>query len=659
MVNDLRIIFGYFGKVTGLIVTMGLLFSGFGSHSGHVNAQDVLEGSNYPGSGLTEGSTVEVVNPYLSIEHRKLSDGTPISKYRINGPSEPPISSDSHSTSPELSSETIVLLSNFPSYDWVFGCSAVSAAMIAAYYDRIAYPEVYTGPSNGGVMPLSDTLWSQWSDSYDIYPNNPLIASHLGIDGLETRGSIDDYWVSYDSNLKDPYLTGGWSQHPWGTAVGDYMKTSQSAYGNVDGSTGFWAPEDETKLTCRMMEEFGINSDDGTYGRKLFYEARGYTVSDCFTQNTDNIISGGFSLADFQAEINAGHPVLLNLAGHSVVGYGYYGSTIYIRDTWDNDPNHTYTMPWGGSYQGMQLLQASIVHLNPEPIISTHRAYLPLVNKSDAPNLSPTNLEISNSSLLENQPINTVVGYLSTIDPNPSDTFTYSLVSGDGSSGNASFNIIGNQLRSSQVFDYETNPNYSIRIRSTDQGGLFFEKIIVISIIDVNESGLINGDFELGHVGWVEYSSNGWEIIIFENEYTPPAYNGEWFAWLGGDYDDTSYVSQTFTVPLGLSYLHYWYWVDSEDECGYDYFQININNNVFYTKDLCYEKNTGGWLQGVTNLSSFSGQTISLKFEVKNDLSFISNIFLDDIFISNTASLQPDLFLRGISEPEENFKKKH
>ena len=110
------------------------------------------------------------------------------------------------------------------------------------------------------------------------------------------------------------------------------------------------------------MEGFGIASRDGTYGRKLFFEARGYTVSDCYNQNTDNNVSGGFSIANFKGEIDAGYPVLLNLEGHSIVGYGYDDSTIYIRDTWSSIPTYTPTMPWGGSYSGMKLLSVSIVH---------------------------------------------------------------------------------------------------------------------------------------------------------------------------------------------------------------------------------------------------------------------------------------------------------
>ncbi len=134
------------------------------------------------------------------------------------------------------------------------------------------------------------------------------------------------------------------------------------------------------------MEGFDIDHLDGTYGRKLFYEARGYAITDCYNQKTDNN-GGGYTLANFQAEIDAGHPVLLNLAGHSIVGYGYNGSTIYIRDTWDNDPGHTYTMPWGGSYSGMVLQSVSVVHITQGV---TYKQYMPALFKA-APPPPPSN----------------------------------------------------------------------------------------------------------------------------------------------------------------------------------------------------------------------------------------------------------------------------
>jgi hypothetical protein len=43
----------------------------------------------------------------------------------------------------------------------------------------------------------------------------------------------------------------------------------------------------------------------------------------------------------------------------------------------------------------------------------------------------PTDIALSNGSVAENQPVDTVVGVLSTTDPNVGDTFTYTLVGGD------------------------------------------------------------------------------------------------------------------------------------------------------------------------------------------------------------------------------------
>ena len=104
-------------------------------------------------------------------------------------------------------------------------------------------------------------------------------------------------------------------------------------------------------------------------------------------------------------------------------------------------------------------------------------------------NQAPTNITLNNSTIAENQPINTVVGNFTTTDPNTGDTFTYSLVSGTGDTNNNSFIIVGNnELQTKAVFDYETKNSYSIRVKTTDQGGLSFEKQLTIGVTDVNET---------------------------------------------------------------------------------------------------------------------------------------------------------------------------
>lgn len=322
-----------------------------------------------PTDALAAQVVSETYSEYLTTRTLMLDGGLLIDEYTINGPPTPPPGYELDRTAvalpesiPEMGTNTLTV----PAFNWVFGCSSVSGSMIAGYYDRNGYPNIYTGPTNGGVMPLDNSSWPTWTDvSNTTYPNIPLAASHQGVDGRTTRGSIDDYWVEYGSSANDPYITNGWTEHTWGDAIGDYMKTSQSGHGynNTDGSTSFYNYNSlAIPLTCSDMLSGGIANLDGTYGRKLFYEARGYTVTDCYSQKTDNTIAGGFSFAQYKAEIDAGRPVMLNLEGHTIVGVGYDDSTntVYIHDTWDYN-NHT--MTWGGSYSGMQLLSVSIVNL--------------------------------------------------------------------------------------------------------------------------------------------------------------------------------------------------------------------------------------------------------------------------------------------------------
>ena len=102
-------------------------------------------------------------------------------------------------------------------------------------------------------------------------------------------------------------------------------------------------------------------------------------------------------------------------------------------------------------------------------------------------NQAPTDISLSSTSVAENAVANAAVGALSSIDPDASDTFTYALVSGTGSTDNSAFNISGNQLRATSSFDYEARNSYSVRVRSTDQGGLSIEKVFTIAVTDFND----------------------------------------------------------------------------------------------------------------------------------------------------------------------------
>ena len=99
-------------------------------------------------------------------------------------------------------------------------------------------------------------------------------------------------------------------------------------------------------------------------------------------------------------------------------------------------------------------------------------------------NLAPTTITLNDDKVRENVAASEVVGTFGGTDPNPGDTLTFSLVPGAGDSGNASFVIVGNELRTAVVLDYTTQPIHSVRVRATDGGGKSFEQAFTITVLD-------------------------------------------------------------------------------------------------------------------------------------------------------------------------------
>jgi hypothetical protein len=100
-------------------------------------------------------------------------------------------------------------------------------------------------------------------------------------------------------------------------------------------------------------------------------------------------------------------------------------------------------------------------------------------------NDAPVTIEISNSSINEN--IVGIIGQFSTQDVDVNQVFTYTLVSGLGSTDNNSFTIVNNNLQNVQSFNYESANQLSIRVKSTDQDGLSTEQIFAINVLNIND----------------------------------------------------------------------------------------------------------------------------------------------------------------------------
>src|SRR5262245_40533096 len=123
---------------------------------------------------------------------------------------------------------TNVMLTGVPDYSWDAGCFGTASGNLMGYWDRHGFPNLYTGPTAGGVAPLTTDGANQGIKS--------MWASRAGLDGrpADQPGHMDDYWVQYESTASDPYVTAGRPEHT-PDCIGDFIGLSQNKWTNLNG----------------------------------------------------------------------------------------------------------------------------------------------------------------------------------------------------------------------------------------------------------------------------------------------------------------------------------------------------------------------------------------------------------------------------------------
>lgn len=105
------------------------------------------------------------------------------------------------------------------------------------------------------------------------------------------------------------------------------------------------------------------------------------------------------------------------------------------------------------------------------------------INITDV-NEAPTDIALTNQTINENSATGTVVGTLSTVDPDPANTHTYTLLNNPYNK----FSIVGNNLVVNGALDFESTPSITVQIRTSDGNGGTYSENFVIAINDVAES---------------------------------------------------------------------------------------------------------------------------------------------------------------------------
>jgi len=188
------------------------------------------------------------------------------------------------------------------------------------------------------------------------------------------------------------------------------------------------------------------------------------------------------------------------------------------------------------------------------------------------------------------------------------------------------------------LVDYDTNYNGSANLlgftKDTD-----WDEWLQEFYWQSKASVIINGDFELGDgIGWIESSTNGYDLITDTLDGTVLPHRGDWAAWLGGgEFNEISTIYQNITIPTTEHYLVFWYFLYAEEPCseGTDLARIYIGSNVKWEKNLCLENSYWGWLFDIIDLNDYIGQNVTMKIEATTVGSDLTNeIFIDDVYLS-------------------------
>ncbi|MEZ5843277.1 MAG: cadherin domain-containing protein [Hyphomicrobiaceae bacterium] len=131
-------------------------------------------------------------------------------------------------------------------------------------------------------------------------------------------------------------------------------------------------------------------------------------------------------------------------------------------------------------------------------------------------NQAPTSIQISNDTIVESSPQGTVIGLLSAADPNPGDTFTFTLLDDVG----GRYQIVGNELQvGPSGLDFE-NPSSPPQIRVSDQGGLFFDAFVPIIATNAPPLDITGGPLQIDENA-ASFASVGLPLVVVDADPTP------------------------------------------------------------------------------------------------------------------------------------------
>ncbi|MER7579848.1 protease pro-enzyme activation domain-containing protein [Kitasatospora sp. NPDC097691] len=141
-----------------------------------------------------------------------------------------------------------------------------------------------------------------------------------------------------------------------------------------------------------------------------------------------------------------------------------------------------------------------------------------------------------------------------------------------------------------------------------------------------------NGGFETGSAApWT--TSSG----VVDNSSSQAAHAGSWKAWMNGyGSTHTDTVSQTVSIPAGCTSakLTFWLHIDTAESGSTAYDKLTVQANSTTLATYSNANAAAGYVQRTLDLTSFAGQTVTIKFTGTEDSSQQTSFVIDDVALN-------------------------
>ncbi|GAA0683340.1 hypothetical protein GCM10010193_41540 [Kitasatospora atroaurantiaca] len=144
----------------------------------------------------------------------------------------------------------------------------------------------------------------------------------------------------------------------------------------------------------------------------------------------------------------------------------------------------------------------------------------------------------------------------------------------------------------------------------------------------------------LGNAGFETGTAAPWTTTsgVVDNSSSQAAHGGSWKAWLNGyGSTHTDSASQSVTIPAGCkATLSFWLHIDTAETGSTVYDKLTVTANGTTLASYSNVNAATGYAQKTFDLSSYAGQTVTLKFNGTEDSSLQTSFVIDDTSIQTS-----------------------